>query len=375
MNKFFKETSKIFSDIYHIEYTDIKKIGQLECWKSHLSDFIKFYYLLNDEESKSTFLKLFRLYLGFSLSNSKIDSYSLYSKKHWGELEHEAMYGIQDVASNDYILDRIETYLLKGYEYKDICKAQKGDYVLDCGAYTGNTSKYFSELVAEKGKVFSFEAMPQTYTILKNNTSIYNNIYTYNFAICDHEKKLQFTQEATPGSRICDDTTKPSITVQGTSIDLFVKTHKLEKVDFIKMDIEGSEIQALDGCIETCKNFSPKLAICIYHKADDWITIPKKILELNNNYTFYLKHNSNILYETVLFAICSNNHKKNITIDKQDLNKVLNLWNKYNYILLFKRILMYIAYYGFTNTLKNTIKKLFFHIQKRLVYNLKGKSR
>lgn len=360
MQELLQKISGAFSEVYCKENNNVYKIGQVDCWKNNIEDFAKLYYSLNDEDSKKTFIKLFRLYIGVSLSRSNLEIFSLFGSDYWSELESKAYNNINKAVSNDYLLDRIETYLLKGYEYKNICKAEKGDYVLDCGAYTGNTSVYFSELVGEEGKVFCFEAMPQTYLKLNNNVSRYKNIYSYNYAICEKEKKVNFTENATPGSRICDNKKEVNtIEIQGISIDTFINKNNIEKVDFIKMDIEGAELRALDGCIETCKKFSPKLAICIYHKIDDWVTIPRKILELNKNYVFYMKHNSNRLHETVLFAVCLPKEKKDIKIDKREMNAILRKWKKFDCVYFIKRCLVYAACNGFIRTFKNILKKVF----------------
>ncbi|MDE5831959.1 MAG: FkbM family methyltransferase, partial [Desulfovibrio sp.] len=73
-------------------------------------------------------------------------------------------------------------------------------------------------------------------------------------------------------------------------------------MDFIKMDIEGSEEKALLGAAKTIKKCTPKLAICIYHKRDDYYKLAKTILDINSRYEFYLKHNAYNVGETVLFC-------------------------------------------------------------------------
>ncbi len=55
------------------------------------------------------------------------------------------------------------------------------------------------------------------------------------------------------------------------------------------MDIEGAEIAALEGAINTIKYFKPRLALCLYHKWDDVITIPKFLATLNIEYKYYFK--------------------------------------------------------------------------------------
>lgn len=76
-----------------------------------------------------------------------------------------------------------------------------------------------------------------------------------------------------------------------------------EPVTFIKMDIEGAELEALKGAAGTIKRDHPKLAICVYHKPDDIVEIPKYILELNSEYKLFLRHYSDNAGETVLYAV------------------------------------------------------------------------
>lgn len=76
-----------------------------------------------------------------------------------------------------------------------------------------------------------------------------------------------------------------------------------ERVTFIKMDIEGSEVNALRGAERIIKTYKPKLAISVYHKKDDLWTIPKLILEYNPNYRFYLRNYSFSFGESILYAL------------------------------------------------------------------------
>jgi Trk K+ transport system NAD-binding subunit len=74
---------------------------------------------------------------------------------------------------------------------------------------------------------------------------------------------------------------------QGDILDReLVEELGLEKVDFIKMDIEGAEVDALIGAEETISQFKPKLAICTYHRPTDPIEIRRILLKYNPNYKF-----------------------------------------------------------------------------------------
>ena len=75
-----------------------------------------------------------------------------------------------------------------------------------------------------------------------------------------------------------------------------------ERADFIKMDIEGAELSALKGAYHTIKKDMPFLAICIYHKSEDFYEIPLWLHENFPEYKFDCRHYSRSFAETVLYA-------------------------------------------------------------------------
>ena len=72
---------------------------------------------------------------------------------------------------------------------------------------------------------------------------------------------------------------------------------------FIKMDIEGSEMNALKGAIKTIKRNHPLLAICIYHRNEDMLDIPEWILGLGLDYKYYVRQHFCLPTDTVFYAI------------------------------------------------------------------------
>jgi trehalose-6-phosphate synthase len=133
---------------------------------------------------------------------------------------------------------------------------------------------------------------------------LFSKIFIIKKAVSDKSGKiLKFTiQESSSHFNRTKNQTLNTCLVKTVSIDDFVKKNNIA-VDFIKMDIEGSEIAALKGAKETIKKYKPKLAICIYHKLTDFYYIPKFIQSLNKHYKFYLEHHSKYLIETVLYCI------------------------------------------------------------------------
>ncbi len=265
------------------------------------SEIIRAYEALADTRSKDTFAKLMALRILYFTIPDHIASniFSLYPEEAWKKLTQaaEKIPGVK----GDYLLDRLETWILKGYEYKE-CKAQKGDIVIDAGAFTGNTVSYFEQCVGSTGKVYAFEPMEETFTTLQENMGNMQHVDLIQAGISHTDGHVHIAEQNFPGASLH---TAGDIRVETRSIDSFVQEQALTRLDFIKMDIEGSEMDALKGAKNTIENLHPKMAVCIYHKTNDIFQIYKRVLAYNPRYTFYLKHCSNTLWETVLFCMPS----------------------------------------------------------------------
>jgi hypothetical protein len=87
-----------------------------------------------------------------------------------------------------------------------------------------------------------------------------------------------------------------------TTIDALTDEQRLERVDFIKMDIEGGEVDALRGAQETLRKFAPRLAISVYHRPRDLPDIVATVRQARPDYRLYLSHKSPGLGDTILFA-------------------------------------------------------------------------
>ncbi|UJH92526.1 FkbM family methyltransferase [Antarcticibacterium sp. 1MA-6-2] len=209
-------------------------------------------------------------------------------------------------------------YILEQYAYKVgkevIVGAQEGDTVLDLGACWGDTALYFADKVGKKGKVYSFEFIPSSIQIfrqnLEHNPQFRGIVELIEHPAADKSDEKYFYVENGPGSRVSSQPL-PGHTgsLTSISIDDLVEQRKIPKVDFIKMDIEGAELLALEGAIVTIKKFRPKLAIAIYHSLEDFVNIPQWILNLDLGYKIYIDHYSIHAEETVCFALPRNDIK------------------------------------------------------------------
>lgn len=118
-----------------------------------------------------------------------------------------------------------------------------------------------------------------------------------------NETELSFNEVDNYGSSSfviqCGDGNKQII--QTTSIDMITEG---QPVTFIKMDIEGAELEALKGAKETIRKYHPILAISIYHKPEDIIELPAYIKSLVPEYKLFLRNYHLDHTETVLYAYC-----------------------------------------------------------------------
>jgi FkbM family methyltransferase len=202
------------------------------------------------------------------------------------------------------------TFLKTQYEYsgaKPAIAAKTGDIVIEAGSCYGDTSLYFATKVGPTGRVIGFEFIPENLDILRENLAL-NPRYSSNIEIIERpvwetSEKILYMMNNGPGSQVSERPLFHGATeVRTISIDDVVRDRDLPRVDFIKMDIEGAELSALKGALGTLERFKPSLAICVYHKPNDWVDIPLFIHSLNLGYKMWLDHFTIYPEETVLYC-------------------------------------------------------------------------
>lgn len=187
-------------------------------------------------------------------------------------------------------------------EYFDteIVTPEKEECYIDAGCFDGQTVKDFLQWCHnEYVFIYAFEPDKNCFQICQRHL---NQLDKDKFSLIpkglwSHKTELSFSENEN-GTSTIEET--------GTNI---IKTISLDehlqgkKVTFIKMDIEGAELEALKGAKETIQKYHPKLAICIYHKEEDIIEIPLYIKRLVPEYRFYIRHYQPYCCETVLYAV------------------------------------------------------------------------
>jgi FkbM family methyltransferase len=126
-----------------------------------------------------------------------------------------------------------------------------------------------------------------------------DRVILFNKGVSDKTGRVFFESTGDTSARISE---VGSSSIEVITIDEALQEYEFP-VEFIKMDIEGAELAALHGAKETIQKYKPILAICVYHKLDDLITIPQYIKKLVPEYKLYLRHHSKCIFETVLYAV------------------------------------------------------------------------
>jgi FkbM family methyltransferase len=96
------------------------------------------------------------------------------------------------------------------------------------------------------------------------------------------------------------------IQISAVNIDDYVNMQKITDLSLIRMDIEGSEFDALIGAKHCISTFRPALIICLYHHPGDLFRLPLLVASIDQSYKFYIgHHNPSCFYETVMYCIPS----------------------------------------------------------------------
>ncbi len=202
-------------------------------------------------------------------------------------------------------------FFLKQYEFNrngQTVAIAPGDTVIEGGMCFGDTGLFFAHLVGERGCVVGYEFEPNNLKILEHNLSLNpelaKRIRIKNNALSDQSGQvMEFVMNGPATCPYSPEMGKmPTVQVKTLTIDDLVRKEHLNRVDYIKLDVEGAEMATMRGAEETLRRFKPKLALSAYHKHDDVPALTEYLHSLNLGYKFWLDHFRAYDQETVLFA-------------------------------------------------------------------------
>ncbi len=197
-----------------------------------------------------------------------------------------------------------------GKQYFDdtVVDIGKIDTLVDLGAYIGDSARQFMDVRNGNFKrVYEFEPDDEYYRIILESFRNDKRVVCIKKGTSDRNCTINVQSSLGTMSSIYNGlfVTEGKVGDKNYEIcrlDDELKNRK-EQIDMLKMDIEGAELETLKGAAEIIRNDKPLIAVCVYHKSDDLITIPEFIRSINPEYRFYIRHYSDNQTETVMYAV------------------------------------------------------------------------
>ena len=183
----------------------------------------------------------------------------------------------------------------------DIVTLSDREVFVDAGAFNGDSIRDFLSRVGNRfDRIFAYELDRYYFEKLQESVrgldeQVGKKIRIFNLGLYDENIPVKYQHNLTSSS------VNANADEWGNVVRL--SDHQRgARISFIKMDIEGAEIKALQGAAEIIKAEHPKLAICTYHEPSHLWEIPLYIKSLNPRYKLRLRHHTDLEYETVCYA-------------------------------------------------------------------------
>ena len=209
------------------------------------------------------------------------------------------------------LLEGISEYFYQGgfgRQYFEFLNFPLINTILEGGVFNGYDTLEFLKQTDFTAEIHGFEPDIDSYRngVFISNLREYSQVQIRPLGLWNAHKNLLLNPCPASSQLIAaggEEMAHGLLEVEVIDIDNFVAEHRINKVDLIKMDIEGAEMEALQGAEKVIAEHQPQLAICIYHKKEHFIDIPLYLKQLNPDYRFRLGHYNADHTETVLYAL------------------------------------------------------------------------
>jgi FkbM family methyltransferase len=184
----------------------------------------------------------------------------------------------------------------KDIYFPDFISHLDDEHFVDCGAADGDTATAFMAQWKQWRSITAFEPDVKNFEKLQLCIQGTSNIRMHRRAVSDTEGWMNFTPDVDNSSRLAKD---GNYSVRVSTLDGM----KLDRPTYIKMDIEGAELEALWGARNLLREQSPVLAICAYHTSDHLWQIPLLIHAIQPDYKLFFRRYGEGAFELVWYAV------------------------------------------------------------------------
>lgn len=222
-------------------------------FSEHFAEFERVYDMLSDEQSKLVYLNIIKYKLTGDIS----------------------------------LLKKCETDVTEAY--KNIIQPKENSGYVDIGAYNGDTLREYISYAGEKITAFCFEPDEKNFKKLSMSSEEFESadIKLINAAAWNKNEELVFYSRS---GRNSAHTTAHS-SARAKKINAVRADEHIDKhIDFINIDAEGSDAEAIEGLSETINRYHPTISCAVYHRNEDMFKLPLMLAEKYKSYKLYIRH-------------------------------------------------------------------------------------
>lgn len=192
-------------------------------------------------------------------------------------------------------------------QYFDFFEPRENEVFVDCGCFDGGSCFRFAGWCGVKGydHIYSFEADPANYEKCAKLLEPLGKCELFPYGTGRERAKVYFESKGFEDSRIVSSTEAKML---GADKVTEIETVSLDEVlagkriTFLKMDVEGAEYESLLGAEKLIKECRPRMAISIYHKPEDFVTLANLVLEMHSDYRITFRHYGLDDLETIMYV-------------------------------------------------------------------------
>ena len=192
-------------------------------------------------------------------------------------------------------------------QYFDYFEPNDNEVFVDCGCFDGSTCYKFAGWCGHKGfdHIYAFEADPKNYEKSRELLEPLGKCELFPYGTADVNKKVCFAADAFETSCIISREEAEKRNFEGVEE---IETRALDdvlagkRITFIKMDIEGAEYEALLGARKIIMENRPRMAISVYHKFEDFVTLADLVLQMHPDYRIAYRHYGFDDLETIMYV-------------------------------------------------------------------------